>query len=172
MDDSVNELLANGAIGVIGGLIATILTIFINSVWLSIIIPWYEELIYHDARFEGVWDAIETYSDSSQKETLKFTITFERKGHKVKATSICIDGPDKGKIYLMDGSFKNLILVLSYISEDPRSIERGTLAMKLVEDGKKFVGCGAYYSSITEKVHSSVFEATYQGKSHCAKWRA
>ncbi len=161
MNNFLTELFING---VAGGMVATGLTAAINGIWLSKVIPWYEERVYHDARFEGDWAAIETFSDSNQKEAGKFSISLKRKGHHVTAKSTCLDGPDKGKIYLMTGSFKNLILTLNWVPEDTKSLERGTIAAKLVENGRKFIGYGAYYSPITEKVHSSGFEATYQGK--------
>jgi hypothetical protein len=41
--------------GLIGGLVATFLTLVIRRMWLSIIVPWYEERVYHDAHFEGRW---------------------------------------------------------------------------------------------------------------------
>jgi hypothetical protein len=91
--------------GLIGGLVATFLTLVIRRMWLSIIVPWYEERVYHDAHFEGRWEGSESFSDT-----------------------------------------------------DPPLVDR----VKLVENGRKFVGHGAFYSPATERVHASTFEAVRQ----------
>jgi hypothetical protein len=49
--------------GIVGGLIATFLTLVIQRMWSSIILPWYEERVYQDAHFEGYWNAKETFTD-------------------------------------------------------------------------------------------------------------
>jgi hypothetical protein len=146
--------------GIVGGLIATFLTLVIHRIWLNIIRPWYEERVYHDAHFEGVWTATETFSDTTPVEADTFTMELKRQGHHVTGTLRCIDGPDKDDVYLIEGTFNNLILTLTWVPENKRALDRGTLAIKLVENGKKFVGCGAFYSNETEKVHTSVFQAT------------
>jgi len=156
----MDKFLADMANGIVGGLIATFLTLVIHRIWLTIIRPWYEERVYHDARFEGTWDATEVFSDTTPQQTGKFTIELRRQGHTVSATSTCIDGPDKGTVYKMEGTFNNLILTLTWTPMDKRSLERGTLAMKLTENGRRFVGHGAFYSPATERVHTSSFEAT------------
>jgi hypothetical protein len=156
----MDKFVANMVNGVVSGLVATFLALVIHRVWIAIILPWYEERVYHDARFEGVWDATETFSDTTPAQVDKYDIEFKRQGHQVTGIATCTDGPDKGKVYLNQGAFKNLILTLSWTPQDKTSLERGTLAAKLVANGKKFVGHGVYYSPVTEKVHTSVFEAT------------
>jgi hypothetical protein len=85
-----------------------------------------------------------------------------RNRERVEATTTCLEGPDRGKVYEFGGSFKNLILTLSWMPRDDTSLERGTLTVKLVENGRKFVSHGAFYSPATERVHASTFEAVRQ----------
>ena len=42
MEKFVVDFLING---IIGGLVATFLTLVIGRIWLSIIVPWYEERV-------------------------------------------------------------------------------------------------------------------------------
>lgn len=156
MDKFVSDMVN----GVVSGLVATFLALVIHRVWIAIILPWYEERVYQDARFEGVWEATEIFSDTTPALVNKYGIEFKRKGHQVIAIAKCTDGPDKGKDYLNQGSFKNLILTLSWTPLDKTSLERGTLAAKLVANGQGFSGYGVYYSPVTEKLHTTVFEAT------------
>ena len=155
MEKFVVDFLING---IIGGLVATFLTLFIGRIWRSIIVPWYEERVYHDAHFEGRWEGTETFSDTNPPLVDRVTMELRRTGHRVAAITTCLDGPDRGKIYESAGSFKNLILTLSWVPRDDRSLERGTITAKLVENGQKFVGHGSFYSPQTERVHSSTFE--------------
>ncbi len=148
--------------GIVGGLVATFLTLVIQRMWVSVVLPWHEERIYKDAHFEGRWNAKETYNDSEPNVVAEYIIEFQRQGHKVTGTSTCVNGPDKGKVYLLSGSFNNLILTLTWVPKDKRSLERGTLAMKLMENGKKMSGHGVFYSPITETVHTSSLEAIFQ----------
>lgn len=160
MDKFVVDFLING---IIGGLVATFLTLVIGRIWLSIIVPWYEERVYHDAHFEGRWEGTETFSDTNPPLIDRFTIEIRRAGHRVTAITTCLEGPDRGKIYESIGSFKNLILTLSWVPRDDTSLERGTITAKLVENGQKFVGHGSFYSPATERVHSSIFEISRRG---------
>ena len=92
------------------------------------------------------------------------TTRTSRDGGKEPRASRNTDPPlvDRGKVYEFSGSFKNLILTLSWMPRDDTSLERGTLTVKLVENGRKFVGHGAFYSPATERVHASTFEAVRQ----------
>ena len=159
MEKFVIDFIVNG---LIGGLVATFLTLVIRKMWLSIIMPWYEERVYHDAHFEGRWEGSESFSDTDPPLVDRFTMEIRRQGHRVEATTTCLEGPDRGKVYEFSGSFKNLILTLSWMPRDDTSLERGTLTVKLVENGRKFVGHGAFYSPATERVHASTFEAVRQ----------
>ena len=53
------EILSSLSIGVIAGLVATFFSAVLYKIWLSIITPWFEEIIYKDAKIEGRWE-IET----------------------------------------------------------------------------------------------------------------
>ena len=67
MEKFVIDFIVNG---LIGGLVATFLTLVIRRMWLSIIVPWYEERVYHDAHFEGRWEGTESFSDFMQTTVL------------------------------------------------------------------------------------------------------
>jgi hypothetical protein len=150
------DFLSKVTIGVIGGLVATFLTFVIRRLWLSIVVPWYEERVYQDAHFEGLWDAKETYSDRTNDE---YTFELTRQGHQANGTLVCVRGPDEAKTYLLTGSFKNLILTLTWVSREKSALDRGAWTLKLTDNGMKFVGYGAYYSPSHDVVESSVVEA-------------
>jgi hypothetical protein len=49
----MNEFYNSLLIGTLGGLVATFLTVVLRRYWINIIIPWYEERVYKDAKIEG-----------------------------------------------------------------------------------------------------------------------
>lgn len=148
----MEKVFSDIAIGVIGGFIATFLTLVVRKYWLSIILPWYEERIYQDAHFEGVWEVTETYT--TEQRTGKYIMEIHRQGHHVEGTLTGVDGHDSGHVYLLDGSFRNLILTLNWIPREKTKLDRGAWVLKLKENGNKFVGFGGYYSTKTEEVLS------------------
>ena len=86
---------------------------------------------------------MESYSDNTKDE---YTLQLRRQGHRVDGILTCVSGPDEGSAYELTGSFKNLILTATYVSQDRRALDRGTWTIKLTENGMAFEGCGAYYS--------------------------
>jgi len=51
-----NQISSNILLGIIAGVTATGITLFIRSFWRKAMIPWYEERVYKDAKIEGSWD--------------------------------------------------------------------------------------------------------------------
>jgi hypothetical protein len=131
--------------GVIGGVFAAAICGIFVCVWIRIIEPWYEELLYKDARIEGAWDG--RWTSETGNEVTEF-VDLRRKGHRVWGTIKSVTGPDAGAPeYLIQGTFKNLILTAEYESTSRQLLDRGSLTMMLVDDGEKFRGTVAYYSS-------------------------
>jgi hypothetical protein len=61
---------------------------------------------------------------------------------------MCVRGANEGNTYDFEGTFKNLILTGCSTSQDPSRLSRGTLTLRLIEDGQAMVGMGAIYSPI------------------------
>jgi hypothetical protein len=108
-------------IGIVSGLVAGLLTalviIIIREYWIKVILPWYENRIYKDARIEGRW--IATYGDIKNKEI----IDLQRTGHTVAGRITVTEGLDQGKVYDLKGTFNNLILSGLYVPTDARSLD-------------------------------------------------
>lgn len=150
------KIFADLTVGVIAGVVATFLTLVVRRVWVSVILPWYEERVYQDAHFEGLWSATEVYDGSSKDE---YTLELNRKGHQVDGRLTCVGGADDGSVYELTGSFKNLVLTVTYVSRDKHALDRGAWTLKLTENGKRFLGHGAYYSPENDVIESSQIDA-------------
>jgi hypothetical protein len=150
------RIFADLAVGVVAGVVATFLTLVVRRLWISVALPWYEERVYQDAHFEGLWSATESYDGGSKDE---YTLEFNRKGHQVEGRLTCVGGADDGSVYELTGSFKNLVLTATYVSRDKHALDRGAWTLKLTENGKRFVGHGAYYCPEHDVIEASRVDA-------------
>ena len=89
MEKFIIDFVVNGLAGPGGDL----LTLGIRRIWLSIIVPWYEERVYHDAHFEGRWNGTESFPDTDPPLVDGFTMGSVGR---VTASShtTCLEGPD------------------------------------------------------------------------------
>lgn len=53
--------------------------------------------------------------------------------------------PDAGKIYDVEGTFRNLLLTLTYASADRSALDRGAFVLQLNGNGGSFCGHSSYY---------------------------
>lgn len=137
--------------GLISGVLATLLVFVFRSVWTALIIPWFEERIYKDVRIEGNWYSLyPTTSDSRQE-----VISLERHGHAITGIIICTVGNDTGEKYQVAGSFRNMLLPLTYESADSTKTDRGTITLKLVHNGERLAGKLAFYNTLEDSIETA-----------------
>lgn len=128
-------------IGVVSGLVTTVLVFFLHKIYLHVIQPWIENRVYKDARIEGRWCI--TYPEL--KEQVEEQATLNRVAHRITGQITCSKGPDSGKVYNVEGTFRNLLLTLTYTSADPAALDRGAFVLQLNGNGSSFSGRSAYY---------------------------
>ena len=133
------ELLA----GLISGLVVTFIVLIVGRLWSSIVEPWFEERVYKDLHIEGKWYSL--YVDSS--DLRQETINLKRHGHTVTGKMMCTTGPDDGEEYDLQGSFRNMLLPLSYESSDKKKTDRGTITLRSSFNGERLVGKIALYET-------------------------
>ena len=105
---------------------------------------------------EGAWKATEIFSDDHTKA--KFRMELSCLGRQVRGMLICESGRfDKGAEFVLSGSFTHNILMLLW--EKKKSIESGTITVRLVED-KKLEDHGLYIALSNGQVYTSKFTAT------------
>ena len=149
MQQVLEQISLNLLLGVVSGLIATFLTLFIRSYWNKIILPWYEERVYQDARIEGRWDGEIRFSDG---DVGNFTFNLKRTSHKISGEMI---DRDSGKLYSLEGEFGNIILTLTYRSTVLQAFDRGCFSFLLKRNGRQLDGHGAFYYSPEHRIDSA-----------------
>ncbi len=138
--------------GVVSGVVVAFLVFVLRTIWIRIVLPWYEEMLYRGAKIEGIWLAEVPFPSG---EVNKHRMTLKRTGHRVSGRTVCTKGRSEGQSYDLKGTFNNTILTMTYQIDDPRRIERGSTAMMLVNDGKELSGCVIYYDDQTHSLMSA-----------------
>ncbi len=142
-------MLDNLTSGLISGLIVTFLVVVIRAFWIHIIIPWFEERVYKDVQIEGKWFSCYP-TDPSRLEV----VSLKRHGHTVNGTIICTSGSDSGENYNVQGSFRNLILPLTYEADDRTKTDRGAITLRLVQNSQRLAGKIAFYDTPADSINS------------------
>lgn len=136
--------------GLISGLVVTLLVVVFRNIWRTIITPWFEERVYKDIHIEGKWFSLYPTSVELRQEI----IVLKRHGHAITGTLICSKGGDEGEEYDLCGSFRNLLLTLTYESTDKSKSDRGSLTLRCVRNGERLSGKIALYHTISDRVES------------------
>ena len=127
-------------IGVVSGLVTSVIIFVLQMGYVRVLRPWIEELLYRDLMIEGSW-----LGEYPENEDLKETVQLVRKGHRVTGTITVTAGPDVGHVYTIEGSFKNLILTLSFAARDSRRLDRGTYTFQAQDNGRCLLGFSTFY---------------------------
>ena len=126
--------------GVVAGLVTGVLIWLFRAVWLKVLSPFVEDLLYRGVRIDGQWTAELEDAESEHKEE----IIIKQWGNRVTGTLRCIEGQDLGGSYTFQETFKNLILTATYESTNKFSTDRGTFTVRLNDNGNSFKGHTVY----------------------------
>ena len=97
------------------------------------------------AVLDGHWHIVTSFEEIGEEE---FDVEITSRGQSVSGQATCIKGRDKGHLYLMEGTFANLILRATWSCADPTRIEAGTVCLRLLENGNVLDGFNTYYHTI------------------------
>ncbi|ALM66753.1 hypothetical protein ACUVJI_04700 [Vibrio parahaemolyticus] len=132
--------LNNVAAGIVAGLVTGVLIWFFRAIWLSILKPRIEDLLYKGVRIDGLWFSELVGAESTHKEE----IVVVQRGNKISGTIKTVEGQDKGSNYKFTGSFKNLVLTGTYESTSKYMTDRGTFILRLSDNGGELKGITTY----------------------------
>ncbi len=136
--------------GLVSGLVVTVFVVMFREIWISIIVPWFEERVYKDVKIEGKWFGLYPTSTDLRRDV----IILKRHGHTITGTLTCTKGKDEGDEYSLSGSFRNLILPLIYESTEREKTDRGTITLRAINNGERLTGKIAYYHTDKDSISS------------------
>ena len=151
----MNELSLAFTVGVIASLFSIFVSIVLSAFWKKNILPWYEERLYQGAEISGEWTTLIKYSAEIENEVI---YVVKRTGYNIHGYAYCINGSDKGMNWVLDGSFYDLILTISYYSKNKKTLDRGSASLMLVDNGTKLKGHLVYYENSSHSMRSTVLE--------------
>ena len=141
-------MVENAVIGLVSGLVVSFIVLVVGRFWRGIVEPWFEERVYKDLHIEGKWFSLYVETGDYRQET----INLKRHGHSISGHMICKTGADDGEEYTLCGSFRNLLLPLTYESTDKEKSDRGTITLKSSHNGQRFVGEVAMYETKSDDI--------------------
>ncbi|MGP5179150.1 hypothetical protein, partial [Psychrobacter aquimaris] len=130
------------------GLVVSFLVLVIGRFWRGVVEPWFEERVYKDLHLEGKWFSLYLESEDYRQEI----INLKRHGHAVTGTMICKNSADEGEEYSLSGSFRNLILPMTYESVYKSKSDRGTITLKSSHNGQQLIGKIAMYETRRDSI--------------------
>lgn len=149
-------------IGVVSGIITSIIVWVVVRLFKNTLLPWYSSFIYQGQDISGDWDGyyISPKDDASGATEQKCSIIhLEQKGNEVSGNLILIKQPagqKESKKYDLKGIFFDNCLVLTFKVVDKTRFGAGTFVSRLVDDGQKLDG---YWTAINTS-SSNVFSIT------------
>ncbi|KPZ70356.1 hypothetical protein AN944_02428 [Shewanella sp. P1-14-1] len=134
--------------GLVSGLVVSFLVLVVGRFWKGVVEPWIEERVYKDLHVEGKWYSLYVNTGDYRQEA----INIKRHGHTINGHMICKTGADDGEEYYICGSFRNLLLPLTYEAADKQKSDRGTITLMSSHNGERFVGEVAMYDTKADSI--------------------
>lgn len=144
----IDSTVKNVLVSVVSGIGVSFLLLIFKRFWSNTLFPWFENLVYRDLKIEGKWYGVYTDLVTIRQDIIEI----DRKGHVINGTLCCIAEIDKGEKYLVKGSFKNLILSLTYETADKTKTDRGSLTLMSKNNGCILRGKIAFYSNSADSI--------------------
>lgn len=141
---------SNIVVGLISGLTVSFIVMVLGKLWKGLVEPWFEERVYKDLHIEGKWYSLYVNAVDFRQET----ISLKRHGHTVTGTMMCTTGEDDGEEYHICGSFRNMLLPLTYEATDKKKTDRGSITLRSTFNGERLVGKIALYETRFDEVET------------------
>lgn len=137
----MSEVVTTIFIGVFSGVVASVIIWVAIGVFKSILIPWYQQIVYRGINISGDWVSEQRYSGNI---CVRQSINITQRGHKITGSLISQNSiPGKG----IDVTFFNLVgemfdnyVDIEYKINDKRFIGRGVLLLKVKFGGTNLEG--------------------------------
>ncbi|TBR38262.1 hypothetical protein CBF23_012775 [Marinomonas agarivorans] len=135
-------------VGLVSGLVVSFVVLVLSKFWKNVVEPIFEEKVYKGLHIEGKWYSLYVEATDFRQETIKL----KRRGHTITGHMVCKTGADEGEEYSITGSFRNLLLPLTYETTDKKKSDRGTVTLMSTHNGERLVGKVTLYETNLDTV--------------------
>ena len=143
LDGNTTNITVSIITGIFSGVIVAFFIFLLTKIWKDSITPWFEDKVYKDIKIEGKWFGLYPATIEQRQDVIKL----KRKGHSIKGKITCINGCEKGEEYYVNGSFRNMVLPLTYETTDRKKTDRGTITFMCKNNGQVLKGKIALYQN-------------------------
>ena len=95
---------------------------------------------------DGRWHMVTCFKDKDVGKE-EFDVEVTGCDQSITARATCIKGRDRGFIYVVEGTFANLVLRATWSCADPTRIETGAVCLMLLENGNVLEGLNVHYNT-------------------------
>ena len=148
------SLIVNIFLGVTAGVITYAVIGIGDKIFREMIIPWYQTKIYRGHSIIGEWygysATVDDTGEYTQDTESDSTIILKQQGNKIYGERLLTmqpTGEKCRKLFDIQGSFVDTILVVNSKVKDSNSMGTGIMIMKLTEEGTRLKGTHTYISS-------------------------
>lgn len=144
-------------IGVVSGVLTTLILFGSGQLLNKIIIPWYRKMKYIGLDISGQWFESHNYEDILLQES---SITIYQNAEKIKGEIILIkkhietNKEIEAKIFYFHGAFYNNFLNITCWNKDKKKIGIHNYLMNLRRDGGEMEGIKTYYDIGTQEIRA------------------
>ena len=151
-------------IGIIAGIITTLILELSRRIFFKIVIPWYQALVYKGIDISGEWVANIIIQKKGEKIALKrkLFMSIDQKGHKITGDFTIQNILENESInsvssYKLSGKISDNYVCLNYARKSQKKIGLGNLLFKVTGLGDRLVGNGTFLNSLDEINSHKIF---------------
>jgi len=130
-------------------------TWLIKNIWTKILHPLWINITSGDFRIDS-----HSWVGDLDVDGHREKIELKQRGYRVSCRAVTTDGLWKGRTYLLDGEFRNSVLIMKWRSADKEHNDSGTASLKLLPSHEKLIG----YSLHIDQKSGAIKSARYEWK--------
>jgi len=153
------------AIGIVSGILTSALIYLFISIFKSIVLPWYRQLVYRGIEIQGQWTSSTDLGDGLTEE---WHVELSQKADCVSGSINQIKLED-GKILRseslrLSGNLKDRFLCASAFPTQKSRLSASSVLLEIVGDGSEMRGCQSWYDIGRKTIISGTISFERVGK--------
>lgn len=150
---SVSE---NIILGIVSGLLTSMLAFFLLQIFKSVILPWYQKVTYNGLDISGQWLERHMIAGILNQES---TITIRQVSHKIKGEITIVKRGASNEVFKtkhfgFEGSFYDTFINISCWNKDKKQLGTTNYILQIKGNGSSFCGQKCWYDVGTNQIKS------------------
>jgi hypothetical protein len=137
-------------VGVFAGVLSSALIFILSKIWLRILLPWYQKIIYKGIDIETTWVA-----DFGEGAKSNFELTLKQNAHDLTGHALVIKESGEKLLFKAKGSVWEGYISLSMKTVDRKRLSFANILLKVCNGGSKLEGKLTFRNMSDDAVSSS-----------------